>query len=68
MKKKKVSDRETVRQIEEKTKTFTCAGCGRRVVSDGTPKTKAFVWTHTKTKKRSKYCYICDDKLIQGVM
>lgn len=82
MKKKKIpSDEEAVRMVEKMTdaprgqiarvigeRVFTCVGCGQRIVSDGTPRTRAFVWTHVKTKKRSKYCYNCDDKLIQGVM
>lgn len=46
---------------------FACAGCGRVVVSDGTPRTSAFVWTDVGTGKRRKYCWNCDDERIQGV-
>lgn len=63
MKKKRVILPRVLRQ-----RVFTCAGCGQKIVSDDTPKTRAFVWTETKTNKRKKYCYTCDDKLIQGVM
>jgi hypothetical protein len=81
MKRKRVpSDEEAVRMVEKIVgaprreiarvigeRQFTCAGCGRVVVPDGTPRTRAFVWTEVKTKKRRKYCWDCDDKHIQGV-
>ena len=82
MKKRKVpSDDEAVQMVEKLVgasrkqiarvigqRVFTCAGCKQKIVSDGTPRTKAFIWTDVKTKQRRKYCYDCDDKLIQGVM
>lgn len=46
---------------------FTCVGCERTVEPDGTPQTRAFIWTDVKTKERREYCYRCDDRLIQGV-
>lgn len=52
---------------QTKHKAFTCGGCGERKTPDGAPRNAAFVWTHVKTKKRTPYCYECDDKLIQGV-
>jgi hypothetical protein len=74
------SDEDAVRMVEEivgaprkkivsviAARQFTCAGCGRVVVSDGTPRTRAFVWTDVETGKRRKYCWDCDDKHIQGV-
>lgn len=81
MRKKKINDEKAVQMVEQIVgasrqqiarvigqRIFTCAGCGRKVAFDGTPRTKAFVWTDVKTKKGKKYCYDCDDKLIQGVM
>lgn len=80
-KKKIPSDKEAVQMVEKIVgaprkeiarvigqRVFTCVGCGRKVAPDGTPQNSAFVWIHVETKKRSKYCYDCDDKLIQGVM
>lgn len=80
MKKKKIpTDEEAVQMVEQVVgapreeiarvigeRQFKCAGCGRIVASDGTPRTKAFVWVHVETEQRRKYCWDCDDKRIQG--
>jgi len=79
-KRKKINDEEAMQMVEKiigapreeiarviGERQFACAGCGRIVVSDGTPRTRAFVWTDVETGKRRKYCWDCDDKHIQGV-
>jgi hypothetical protein len=50
-----------------KQQPFICRGCGDRKTPDGKPKNAAFVWTDAKTKTRRRYCYACDDKLIQDL-